>query len=190
MFVNNFDYNDYFSSRRGNLKNEHSAVVGTSAVSIITTKQSITTLTLPWIDESGEMTSGLGGHSITAEELIKKMFPSLENNYQEILDECIYIMYSSREKYSMCIVYLPYNISYEQYLLLQEYSKSIEESLKNKEWDLEVHTSCIKNGNEYRVYDLNNLNNTLVEAKNRIVDYYELPFEEKIIVKTRKNKNE
>ncbi|MBE6161189.1 MAG: hypothetical protein E7158_03115 [Firmicutes bacterium] len=66
MFANNFDYNDYFSEKRCMLCNEHFAAVGTSALSVVTPKQSITTLTVPWFDENGEMTSGLGGHSKTA----------------------------------------------------------------------------------------------------------------------------
>ena len=198
MFVNNFDYNDYFSEKRCMLRNEHYAVVGTSALSIITPKQSITTLTLPWIDENGEMTSGLGGHSESAEKIINKIFSKNDTDYKEILNKCIYIIYSVRSQYSLCIIYLPDNISLEQYLLLEEFSNSIDNALKDKPWKLEIHTICTnEKGQENRVYDINNFNNTLVEAKKRIVENYQLPYEEKIIVKTekdlvraRKNKNE
>ncbi|MBE6161190.1 MAG: hypothetical protein E7158_03120 [Firmicutes bacterium] len=90
------------------------------------------------------------------------------------------------------------SISLDQYVLLEEFSSSINEALNNKPWKLEIHTILTdKTGKKIRVYDLNNFENTLVEAKKKIIENYQLPYEEEIIVKTkkelvriRKNENE
>ena len=183
MYLNEFDFDDFFSNKRSMLCNEHFAQVGTSAVSIITSNQSVTTLTLACPNNDGDMTPGIGGHSSTSERLIKMMFPNEDVDYKVILEKLIRVLYSNRAEYSMCIIYLPDTITLEQLSVLQMLSESIENSLKDKYWNLEIFTSYRdQDGIERRLKDYNNFKNTIEVAIKRVSDTVEIPWKEKIIV--------